>query len=179
MPGFQDRGVGAGMSGVRLVGALGRDQTCVSAGIPTHRKGSGRREGGREGLVPGARVDSGENRVRFQENSEDISRAGVLGEVGAEAPGAAPMGQGRTHGELILQVVEALKTLLGQGVGTQVVDLIQVHILPPSQAAPPSSPSESERVQQIKVFRRGWRGLARQGLWWLRRRMTCRFCSRI
>ena len=27
---------------VRMVGALGRDQTYVSAGNPTHRKGSGR-----------------------------------------------------------------------------------------------------------------------------------------
>ena len=33
--GLQGQGVGAGMSGVRLVGALGRDQTCVSAGNPT------------------------------------------------------------------------------------------------------------------------------------------------
>ena len=28
--------------------------------------------------------------MRFQENSEDVSRAGVLGGVGAEVPGAAP-----------------------------------------------------------------------------------------
>ena len=67
----------------------------MSAGNPTHRKGSGMREGGREGLVPGAGVGSGGNRVRFQENLEDISGAGVLGEVGAEAPGAAPMGKGQ------------------------------------------------------------------------------------
>ena len=167
------------MSGVRLVGALGRDQTYVSAGNPTHRKGSGMREGGREGLVPGAGVGSGGNRARFQENSEDISGAGVLGEVGAEALALLRWVKGRTHGELILQVVEALKTLLGQRVGTQVVDLIQEHILPPPQAAPPSSPSELDCVQQITVFRRRWRGLARQGLRWLRRRMTCRFCSRI
>ena len=49
MPGLQGQGVGAGMSGVRLVGALGRDQTYVSAGNPTHRKGTGRRGAGREG----------------------------------------------------------------------------------------------------------------------------------
>ena len=33
MAGFHGLGVGAGMSGVRLVGALGRDQTYVSTGI--------------------------------------------------------------------------------------------------------------------------------------------------
>ena len=43
MPGLQGQGVGAGMSGVRLVGALGRDQTCISTGNPTHRKGNGKR----------------------------------------------------------------------------------------------------------------------------------------
>ena len=37
------------MSGVRLVGALGRDQAYVSAESPTHRKGSGRRGGGWRG----------------------------------------------------------------------------------------------------------------------------------
>ena len=62
--GLQSQGVGAGMSGVRLVGALGRDQTYVSAGNPTHRKGNGRRGAGREGPVPGAGVEPGGNRVR-------------------------------------------------------------------------------------------------------------------
>ena len=112
VPGFQGQGVGAGMSGVRLVGALGRDQTYVSAENPTHRKGSDRRGGGREGPVLGASVGPGGNRVRFQENLEDSGRAGVLGGVGAEAPGAAPMIQGKTQRELILDAVEALKTLL-------------------------------------------------------------------
>ena len=37
-PGFQGQGVGAGMSGVRLVGALGRDQAYVSAWNPTHTR---------------------------------------------------------------------------------------------------------------------------------------------
>ena len=46
-----------------------------------------------------------------------------------------------------LEAVEALKTLLGQGVGTQVVELIQEHIPPPPQVTPPGSPSESERAQ--------------------------------
>ena len=62
VPGFQGQVVGAGMSGVRLVGALGRDQTYVSAGNPTHREGSGRRRGGRgKLLVPRAGVGSGGN----------------------------------------------------------------------------------------------------------------------
>ena len=51
------------MSGVRLVGALGRDQTCVSAVTHTHRKGTGRRGAGREGSVPGAGVGPGVNNL--------------------------------------------------------------------------------------------------------------------
>ena len=50
---------------------------------------------------------------------------------------------------MILEAVEALKTLLGQGVGTQVVDLIQEHIPPPPQVTPPGSPSELERAQHL------------------------------
>ena len=37
-------------------------------------------------------------------------------------------GQGKTQRDLILEAVEALLALMGQGVGTQVVDLIQEHI---------------------------------------------------
>ena len=177
VPGFQGQGVGAGMSGVTLVGALGRDQIHVSAENPTHRKGNGRRGGGREGPVLGAGLGAGRNRVRFHFNPEDTSRAGG---VGAESSGGAPKGQGKTQRELILEAVEALKTLLGQGVGTQVVDLIQEHILPPSTVTPPGLPSELERAQHLakllgdkakldKKIRRRWKGLARPGLWWLRR----------
>ena len=103
----------------------------------------------REGPVPGAGVGAGGNRVRFQENSEDVCRAGVLGGVGAEVPGAAPMGQGRTQRDLILEAVEALQTLLGQGVGTQVVDLILERIPQPPQVTPPGSPSELGRAQHL------------------------------
>ena len=85
---FRVRGLGAGMSSVRLVGALGRDQTHVSAGNPTHRKGNGRRGGGREGPVPGAGVGNGGNGVRFQEVPEETA----AGKVGVEASGAAPKG---------------------------------------------------------------------------------------
>ena len=57
------------MSGVRLVGALGGDQTYVSTGNPSYRKNNGRRGGAREGAVPGAGVGpgSGGGRVKFQE----------------------------------------------------------------------------------------------------------------
>ena len=186
-------GFGAGMSGVRLVGVLGRDQAHVSAGNPTHRKGGGRRGGGREEPVPGAggwlwggeRRGEG-NRVRFQEIPEDTSR---VGGVGAEASGAAPKGQGKTQRELILEAVETLKTLLGQGVGTQVVDLIQENIIPLPQVTLPGSPSELERAQHLaklledelrldKSIHVGWTGLAWLRLWWLRWRMTCRYCNR-
>ena len=45
-PSFQAQGgVGAGLSGMRLVGALGRDQTYVPTGNHTHRKGNGGRGG--------------------------------------------------------------------------------------------------------------------------------------
>ena len=56
---------------------------------------------------------------RFQEVPEDIA----AGKVGVEVSGAAPKGQSKTQRDLILEVVEALKAFLGQGVGTRVVDL--------------------------------------------------------
>ena len=102
MAGSQGHGAGGGMSGVRLVGALGRDQTYVSAGNPTHRKGNGRRGGAQEGPVPGAGVGpgSGGSRVRFQEILEkDDVPAGNSG-VGAEA-GVAQVGQSKTQRDLI------------------------------------------------------------------------------
>ena len=67
--------------------------------------------------MPGAGVGPGGNRVRLQDVPENVSGAGVLGGGGAEVPSAAPVGQGRTQRELVLEAVEALKTLLGQGVG--------------------------------------------------------------
>ena len=140
--GLQGQGVGSGMSGVRLVGALGRDQTYVSAGNPTHRRANGRRGNGRKGPVPGAGVGNGGNKVRFQEVPEDIA----AGKVGVEVSGAAPKGQSKTQRDLILEAVEALKALLGQGVGTQVVDLIQEHI------HFPRSPSELERAQHLATL---------------------------
>ena len=53
---FTVKGLGAGMSGVRLVGALGRDQTYVLTGNPSYRKCNGRRGAAREAAVPGAGV---------------------------------------------------------------------------------------------------------------------------
>ena len=73
----------------------------------------------------------------------------MAGRVGVEASGAAPKGQGKTQRDSILEAVEALKALLGQGVGTQVVDLIQEHIPRPPQVTPPRSPSELQRAQDL------------------------------
>ena len=73
----------------------------------------------------------------------------MLGGVGAVVPSGVPVGQGRTQRELIFEAVEALKTLLGQGVGSQVVDLIQENIPPPPQVTLPNSPSELERAQHL------------------------------
>ena len=54
------------MSGVRLVGALGRDEKYVSAGNPTHRKGNGWGGGGQEEPVLGAGVGAGETGRGFR-----------------------------------------------------------------------------------------------------------------
>ena len=70
-------------------------------------------------------------------------------ELGVEAPSAAQMGQGKTQQEMIFEAVEALRSLLGQEVGSQVEDLIQEHILPPPKVTPSHSPTESERAQHL------------------------------
>ena len=57
-------------------------------------------------------------------------------------PGPVRVGQVRTQRELILEAVEALETLLGQGVGEQLEVLLQ------SPTHPPASPTELERAQQ-------------------------------
>ena len=76
----------------------------------------------------------------------------AAGKVGVEGSGAAPKGQSKTQRDLILEAVEALKAFLGQGVGTQVVDLIQEHIPPPLQVTLPRSPSESEQAQHLATL---------------------------
>ena len=151
MAGLHGQGVGVGMSGVRLVGALGRDQTYVSTGNPSYRKNNGRRGGAREGAVPGAGVGpgSGSSRVRFQEEFEQdgvpVNKSGV----GAEVPNGAQADSGKTQRDKILEAVEGLRLLLGQGVCSQVEDLIQDHVLPPPKVSPPHSPTELERAQQL------------------------------
>ena len=82
----------------------------------------------------GAGVGNGGNKVRFQEVPEDVA----AGKVGVEVSGAALKGQSKTQRDLILEAVEALKALLGQGIGTQVVDLIQEPIPPPPQVTLPT-----------------------------------------
>ena len=121
VPSFQGQGgVGAGMSGTRLVGALGRDQTYVPTVNRTQRKGNGGCGSVREGPVPGAGV--GGSRVRFEEMPENVDGVGV-GEGGKG-------GFGRS-GEMVLEAVEALKTLLGRGVGTLDTGTHSSKILPP------------------------------------------------
>ena len=135
---FMVKGSGCGMSADRLVGALGRDQTYVSTGHLSYRKGNGRRGGAREGAVPGAGVGPGfgGNRVRFQEMLENDGVPANKSGVGVEAPCAAQVGQGKTQREMIFEAVEALRSLLGQGVCSQVEDLIQEHILPLPKVTP-------------------------------------------
>ena len=151
MAGFHGPGVGAGMSGVRLVGALGRDQTYVSSGNPSYRKNNGRRGGAREGGVPGAGVGpgSGGNRVNFQ---EDIEQDGVplpKSGVGIDAPNGAQTEASKTQRDRIIEAVEVLRLLLGQGVCSQIENLIQEHIPPLPKVTPPHSPTELERAQHL------------------------------
>ena len=149
--GFHGQGVGAGMSGVRLVGALGRDQTYVSTGNPSYRKNNGRRGGAREGAVPGAGVGpgSGGNRVRFQGELEQDGVPANKSGVGAEVPNGAQSGPGKTQRDKIIEAVEVLRLLLGPGVCSQVEDLIQDHIPPSPKVTLPHSPTELERAQQL------------------------------
>ena len=144
MAGFHGPGAGAGMSGVRLVGALGRDQTYVSPGNPSYRKNNGRRGGAREGGVPGAGVGpgSGGNRVRFQEELEQDGVSLPKSGVGMDPPNGAQAGASKTQRDRIIEAVEVLRLLLGQGVCSQVEDLIEEHIPPPPKVTTLHSPNE-------------------------------------
>ena len=135
MAGFHGPGVGAGMSGVRLVGALGRDQTYVSPGNLSYRKNNGRRGGAREGGVPCAGVGpgSGGSRVKFQEELEQDGVPLPKSGVGMDAPNGAQTGASKTQRDRIIEAVEVLRLLLGQGVCSQVENLIQEHIPPPQR----------------------------------------------
>ena len=55
----------------------------------------------------------------------------------------------RHNGDKIIEAVEALRLLLGQGVCSQVEDLIQDHIPPSPKVSPSHSPTELERAQQL------------------------------
>ena len=59
---------------------------------------------------------------------------------------------GKTQRDKIIEAVEVLRLLLGQGVCSQVEDLIQEHILPPPKVTPPHSPAELERAQQLATL---------------------------
>ena len=48
----------------------------------------------------------------------------------------------RPKGTRLIEAVEVLRLLLGQGVCSQVEDLIQDHIPPPPKVTPPHSPTE-------------------------------------
>ena len=66
-----------------------------------------------------------------------------------DAPGAAPVGQGKTQREMIFEAVEALRSLLEQCVCFQVEDLIQEHIHPLPKVTPQRSTTELERAQHL------------------------------
>ena len=55
----------------------------------------------------------------------------------------------KRNGTRFLTAVEALRLLLGQGVCSQVEDLIQEHIPPPPKVTSLHSPTELERAQQL------------------------------
>ena len=133
------------MSGIRLVGAPGRDQTYASPGNPSYRKNNGRRGGAREGGVLGAGVGpgSGGNRVKFQ--AESLPKSGV----GVDASDGVQMGDGKSQRDKIIEAVQVLRLLLGQDVCSQVEDLIQEHIPAPPKVTPPHFPTELERAQHL------------------------------
>ena len=81
-----------------------------------------------------------------------LEQDGVLaakGGVGVEAPNGAQADPGKTQRDKIFEAVEALRLLLGQGVCSQVEDLIQEHIPPLPKVTPHHSPTELERAQQV------------------------------
>ena len=55
----------------------------------------------------------------------------------------------KRNGTRFFEAVEALRLLLGQGVCSQVEDLIQEHIPPSPMVTLPHCPTELERAQQL------------------------------
>ena len=77
---FQGQGgVGVGMSGMRLLGARGRNRSYVLGENPTHERATEARGGARKGPVPGAGVGNAGSRVRFEEVPVTIAEAGTGG----------------------------------------------------------------------------------------------------
>ena len=101
--------------------------------------------------MPGAGVGpgSGGNRVNFQEELEQDGVPLPKSGVGMDAPNGAQTGASKTQRDRIIEAVEVLRLLLGQGVCSQVENLIQEHIPPPPKVTPPHSPTELERAQHL------------------------------
>ena len=104
--GFQGQGgVGTGMSGVRIVGPNGRDQTYTPGGDPTFRKGAGVKGGGKGGVVPGAGVGGLGPRVRFEEES---GTGNGLREEGGESREPLPVEEVRSERDQALMAIQVL-----------------------------------------------------------------------
>ena len=122
--------------------------------------------------------------MRFQGVLEqDVAPAAKSG-VGVEAPNGAQVRPGKTQRDKIIEAVEALRSLLGQGVCSQEVeDLIQEHI-PPLPKVTPLSPPLPIPLLNLSVLSNlpsclkktpDRTRLAKQGWRCLRQRMICPF----
>ena len=87
--------------------------------------------------------------MKFQEGLEQDGVPLPKSGVGMDAPNGAQTGVSKTQRDRIIEAVEVLRLLLGQGVCSQVEDLIQEHIPPPPKVTPPHSPTELERAQHL------------------------------
>ena len=75
--------------------------------------------------------------MKFQEGLEQDGVPLPKSGVGMDAPSGAQAGSGKTQRDKIVEAVEVLRLLLGQGVCSQVEDLIQEHIHPLPKVTPP------------------------------------------
>ena len=74
--------------------------------------------------------------MKFQGELEQDGPLAAKSGVGVEAPNGAQAGPGKTQRDKIIEAVEVLRLLLGQGVCSQLEDLIQELILPSPKVAP-------------------------------------------
>ena len=81
--------------------------------------------------------------MRFQ--AESLPKSGV----GMDVAEGLQTGDGKSQRDKILEVVQALKLLLGQEVCSQVEELIQDHIPAPPLPTPPHSPTDLERALHL------------------------------